>query len=124
MILVVEDNELMRELICDIIQKDKRHFVDVVTTGEDAIQKAARNYYSMIFMDLELPGICGIDTAIAIHNLPTPFCNVPIIALNSMKEIPGLDHWDEAKFAGTLIKPFSVQELTDLVIQYDTPVSQ
>jgi excisionase family DNA binding protein len=59
-ILVVDDDPRVREALGDIIT-DQGHEVVAVATGEEAIQEFARQRFDLVFLDLILPGVTGLQ---------------------------------------------------------------
>ncbi len=77
-ILLVEDTPLGQKAI-GIKLEEPGCAVDLADDGEAAIKKASQNQYSLIFMDIGLPGIDGYEAAARIrawekehHKSPTP----------------------------------------------------
>lgn len=68
LILIVDDDES----ICAtfrLILTQKGYRVHVVNTGEEAIEQARRNSFSVIFLDMKLPTINGLETYFAIRQI-------------------------------------------------------
>ena len=59
-VLVVDDDANVRDLLKDIIS-DQGYNVVAVDSGEKAIEEVAKQHFSLIFLDLVLPGLSGID---------------------------------------------------------------
>ncbi len=73
-VLVVDDNEVARSVLSEHLSY-MSFDVDQVTCGEEAlieIQNAAKlgKDYEIVFLDIKMPGMNGIETAKAIHELP------------------------------------------------------
>jgi len=60
-ILVVDDEEGMRETLGDVLE-DKGYNVVLVEDGYKAIQRIKQTPFSIIFMDVKMPGIDGVET--------------------------------------------------------------
>ncbi len=60
LILIVEDNEKNMKLVRDVLQAKGYATIEAVT-GEDGIRLAAERKPDLILMDIQLPGISGID---------------------------------------------------------------
>ena len=89
-ILLVEDNELNREIAKDILG-DFGVFVEEADDGDVAVEKvkesAARgehDYYNLILMDVQMPRMNGYEATRAIRAIPdTTGSYLPIIAMTA-----------------------------------------
>ena len=85
-ILLVEDNELNREIATELLTEEG---CAVETTGDgmaciDMIEKADADYYKMVLMDIQMPVMNGYDATLAIRKLKdTEKARIPIIAMTS-----------------------------------------
>ena len=72
-ILVIDDEEDLRESFV-LALKDTGYQVDTAGTGEEGIKKERSKKYDLIFLDLKMPGINGIEVLrkIRIVNKETP----------------------------------------------------
>ncbi len=59
-ILVIDDEEDLRESFV-LALKDTGYQVDTVETGEEGIEKERSKKYDLIFLDLKMPGMSGIE---------------------------------------------------------------
>lgn len=80
-ILVVEDNEKNMYLISFILKK-KGYEVIEATTGEQGVELAIRDKPDLILMDIQLPGIDGLEATKRIRGSEADG-EIPIIALTS-----------------------------------------
>jgi PAS domain S-box-containing protein len=78
-ILMVEDNPVNQKLQIKILKK-MGHDVDLAVNGQVAVEMALKNNYELIFMDMQLPIMNGIE---ATKILRKEGINVPIIALTA-----------------------------------------
>ena len=61
-ILVVDDSALMRSVICDIINSDKRFQVaDKAYNGLQAFDLLSRNSYDAVVLDVNMPRMNGLE---------------------------------------------------------------
>lgn len=61
-ILVVDDSALMRRVLCDIIESDKRFTVsDEAINGEAALKLLKANQYDAVVLDVNMPRMNGIE---------------------------------------------------------------
>jgi len=80
-ILAVDDNAVGLTVIRRSLE---RHGVrtDTVLDGESAVRAASERRYDVILMDLQMPGMDGLQTTAAIRKVPG-YENVPILALTA-----------------------------------------
>lgn len=85
-ILVVEDNELNREIAMEIIGETGA-MVECAENGQEGLDRFAEmpeGYYDLIFMDIQMPVMNGYEAARAIRKLPrADAVSVPILALSA-----------------------------------------
>ena len=85
-VLLVEDNELNREIATEILQEIGLS-VDLAEDGTDAVDimsSAEGRKYDLIFMDIQMPKMDGYTATREIRTLKDPKCaNIPIIAMTA-----------------------------------------
>lgn len=85
-VLVVEDNDINREIAVAILEKAGMVTIEAVD-GEEAVEKFAESalgYFDAILMDIRMPKKNGLQASKEIRSLPRPDANaVPIIALTA-----------------------------------------
>ena len=88
LILVADDNEINRQTYTDYLQA--RGFqVIVAANGQEAARKAAQMKPDLILMDIQMPGIDGLQATGFIRKHPDPeVATVPIIAFTALT-MPG-----------------------------------
>jgi excisionase family DNA binding protein len=59
-VLIVDDDPMIREVLREII-KDQHYVVVAADTGEAALDEIEKQHFDLIFLDLLLPGISGIQ---------------------------------------------------------------
>ena len=61
-ILLVDDSALMRRVLCDIIETDKRFRVqDRAVNGLDALSLLSRKTYDAVVLDVNMPQMNGLE---------------------------------------------------------------
>ena len=80
-ILVAEDNPVNQEVVAAMLRK-RGHSVDVVPNGRAAVDRAARERYDVILMDIQMPEMDGFEATHAIRATPAGR-SLPIIALTA-----------------------------------------
>ena len=122
-ILLVEDNELNREIAEDMLAEEGM-IVDTAEDGDVAVEKvrhAKKGQYDLILMDVQMPKMNGYDAARAIRKLPDPYASgIPIIAMtaNAFEE----DKQDAfaAGMNGHLAKPVDIEKLKSMLGEFLT----
>ncbi|MGE0471283.1 MAG: PAS domain S-box protein [Nitrospira sp.] len=118
-ILLVEDLEDNRAIV-RLFLKDTPHTIEEAANGLIALQKFQTGTYDLVFMDMQMPVLGGLEATVAVrtwerehHRLPTP-----IIALtaNAFKE--ELDQTLAAGCIAHLTKPIKKKTLLAAIAQY------
>jgi CheY-like chemotaxis protein len=115
-ILFVEDNPLANKLGIMILE-DLNCRVDTATSGAKAIKYASQNVYSIVFMDIGLPDICGIKV---IENIRHGKLNknVPIVALTAHSDKDYVKECYDLGASEFLVKPLSNDIARELLKKY------
>lgn len=102
-VMTVEDSGLIRSIIRKIVA-DAGHDVVEVSSGKDAIIKYQTDQPDIVFMDINLPGISGIDAAEEILK-SDPSAKIIMCTIVDKEEYKQKAKDIGAK--GYIIKPFS-----------------
>ncbi len=112
-VLVVEDNILNANLAKTMLERVC--WVDVASTGEEAISKATSNSYDLILMDINLgPGMDGIEATAGIRAIDG-YADTPIAALTGYTLRRERDRFMTSGLTHYLGKPFAQDELLKLI---------
>ena len=60
-ILVIDDEEAVRDAF-ELALEDEGHHVEVAASGEEGLEKARAARPDLVFLDLKMPGIGGVET--------------------------------------------------------------
>ncbi len=117
-ILVVEDNELNREIEVDLLE-DAGFLVDTACDGSVAVEKIKASQpgeYSLVLMDLQMPVMDGHTAARNIRALEDPaLAGVPIVALSANAFDEDRKMSAKSGMNAHMAKPIDVQRLLELV---------
>ncbi len=115
-ILVVEDNENNLYLISFILEK-MGHKVIAAKTGEQGVELALNDRPDLILMDIQLPGINGLEATRRIRASKTAG-DVPIIALTSYALVGDREQVLSAGCTGYIEKPINPQKIMGEIERY------
>jgi CheY-like chemotaxis protein len=112
-ILVVEDNERNLKLLRDVLEY-AGYDVRVARTAEDGITSAVGEPPDLVLMDLQLPGIDGMEALRRLReNVRT--ADIPVVAVTAQAMKQDRERALEAGFNGYIEKPISVRAFPDQV---------
>ncbi len=106
-ILLVEDNERNRRLARDILTFNGYRVVEAVS-GEDALRLAAADPPALVLMDIQLPGIDGIETLRRLR-AEAATAAVPVIAVTASAMTHDRQKIMAAGFDGYETKPIELK---------------
>ena len=112
-ILVVEDNERNLKLLRDVLEY-AGYDVRVARTGEDGITLAVSEPPDLVLMDLQLPGIDGMEALRRLRESPRT-AGIPVVAVTAQAMKQDRERALEAGFNGYIEKPISVRAFPDQV---------
>jgi CheY-like chemotaxis protein len=107
LILIVEDNEKNRKLVRDVLLF-KGYRVAEAETGEDGVRLAGELSPALILMDIQLPGISGIE-ALAQIRAHEATRAIPVIAVTASAMTTDRSKILAAGFDGYQSKPINVK---------------
>lgn len=109
-VMIVEDNPV-NVLIAEAALSGQGWSVIQASTGEEAIELARQHRPRVILMDINLPGMNGLDTIHAIQQMAIdnewPLFKVLVLSASREDEEPSHQKW----ISGSLTKPFEPQQL-------------
>jgi CheY-like chemotaxis protein len=108
-ILVAEDNPMIRLLIAKLLRK-RGLAADMVVNGKEAVAAAAREFYDLILMDMQMPEMDGISATAAIRGFDGSQRSVPIIALTGNALVGQRESCLAAGMNDYLSKPFDAPD--------------
>ncbi|BDI59622.1 response regulator [Qipengyuania nanhaisediminis] len=112
-VMVVEDNDLNRKLFCDVL-KANGFDVDPVADGGEVLAVARKVMPDLIIMDIQLPGISGVDL-IAAAKRDSALKDIPVLAVTAFAAKGDEDRIRSAGAAGYLAKPVSIMPFMNAV---------
>jgi CheY-like chemotaxis protein len=120
-VLVAEDNAT-NQLIVRRMLEQLGHSVHLVDDGLQAVEAAAREAFDVVLMDLQMPGIDGLEAARRIRALPSAR-RIPIVALTAHGMATDRAHTAAAGMDGYVTKPVTPAALSAALEQLRAPQS-
>jgi two-component system cell cycle response regulator DivK len=112
-VLIVEDNERNLELVRDILQA-RGHDTLEARTAEEGLKVAHAQTPQLILMDIQLPGMNGIEALKALRAEPST-AGIPIVAITASVMQSDRQEIMSAGFDGFIEKPITVRSFMDVV---------
>jgi CheY-like chemotaxis protein len=109
-VLVVDDDELVREVAKAALEIVGGWTVRTAQSGTDAHDQARLNRPDAVLLDVMMPGVDGPRTLEALRGDPAT-SDIPVIFLTA--KVPAADgsEWDGLELAGVIPKPFDPMTL-------------
>jgi two-component system cell cycle response regulator DivK len=115
LILIVEDNPKNLKLVRDVLQVRGYRTIEA-GTGEEGVQLAREQQPALVLMDIQLPGISGVEAFRELRANPATQA-IPVIAVTASVMAQERQKVMAAGFDGFQGKPISVRELLETVRQ-------
>ncbi len=109
-ILIVDDSAIMRETVSDYCL-DLDYDAEVVGSGEEAVEIIKTKAFELVFLDVHMPGIDGLETLKRITEL-RPEQRVIFMTTDRGEELFEKTSSTGFKLAGFINKPFSLAVMT------------
>jgi len=108
LILIIEDNEKNRKLVRDVLQHTGYKTLEA-ETGEDGVRLAQESHPALVLMDIQLPGMNGIE-ALGRLRADAKTKKIPVIAVTASAMTHDRAKIMSAGFDGYQSKPINVKE--------------
>ena len=115
LILIVEDHEKNRKLVRDVLQATGYRTLES-ETAEEGIRLAREAQPALILMDIQLPGIDGIEAFRRLRADPAT-SGIPVMAVTASAMTHNRQQVMAAGFDGYQSKPINVREFLEAVRQ-------
>ena len=113
LILIVEDNEKNLKLVRDVLQV-KGYKTLEAGTAEEGLKIAREKMPALILMDIQLPGMSGIDALKALRAEPATAA-IPVVAITASVMQQDRQQIMSAGFNGFIEKPINLRSFLDTV---------
>lgn len=116
-VLAVDDNEANLKLVLTLLA-DYRIPTEGAASGFEALSKARQQSFDLIFMDLQMPGMDGIETTARLRALDEGNHRTAIIALTAHALAEEQKRLMQQGFDGYLAKPVNSRQLLDALTEF------
>ena len=113
LILIVEDNEKSRRLLRDILQANGYQTMES-DTAEEGIQVAQQSLPALVLMDIQLPGINGMEARLQLRDDPKTR-HIPVVAVTASAMLHDRSDIENAGFDAFQSKPIDINQILKLV---------
>lgn len=114
-ILVVDDVALMRDLL--IRELTSLGFSDIqhASCGEDALKIIQMGGFSMVMLDINMPGMSGLKTLQMIREIDANIFTVMVSAHSSAENVKQAV---KSGASGFIVKPYTMKKITEVIDKY------
>ena len=113
LILIVEDNDKNLKLVRDVLQVKGYETVDA-GTAEVGLKIARERSPALVLMDIQLPGMSGID-ALKVLRADPATAGIPVVAITASVMQQDRQEIMRAGFDGFIEKPVNLKNLLETV---------
>lgn len=114
-ILVVDDIAAMRQLLGTVLTQLGYGNVFLVGSGEEAIEKIHQEAFSIVMLDINLPGISGLETLQQIREVNSEIFVVMVSAHHSAANVKEAI---EKGVNGFIVKPYQRKKVAEVLQKY------
>ncbi len=114
-VLVVEDNSINQQVVVGMLNSLGCVHVDAVTNGLEALENASRLSYDIIFMDVSMPVMDGLEATKKIRELESRAAALPIVALTAHAMAGDRERCLVAGMNDVVTKPVQPQALAEVL---------
>jgi CheY-like chemotaxis protein len=111
-ILLVDDVDFFRDVMCDYFKRTPATII-TASDGEEAINVAMREWPDLIYMDVAMPGLNGIEACKKIKSHPT-LKKIPVLLIFTPDRDATTREVEASGCDGYLAKPFGREEFLNL----------
>ncbi len=117
--LVADDDSINRTVAKKIVGGEG-HSVTTAKSGEEAIETLKKERFDLLFLDIYMPGLDGIETARRIRGGEALEKNrdIPIIGLSGSSEEDIVEDCKDAGMNGVISKPLSREKVEQMIAQF------
>lgn len=114
-VLIAEDNHVNQRVMYSYLNSDENHYIKTADNGFEVIEFLESDKFDLILMDIQMPGLDGIQTTELIRKSDEDYKNIPIIAVTANAMEGDRERYLELGMNAYLPKPYSKELLLKTV---------
>jgi len=111
-VLAVDDNAV-NLLVLDQLLTAFGHTVSKASSGPEALNMLAAQPFDIVLLDIQMPGMTGVEALQKLRETAGPNRHVPVVALTADVTTGGREHFQALGFTDHEAKPIQVQSLVE-----------
>lgn len=109
-ILIVDDNDLMRTLLRGILRNENCQVIGEARNGSVALESIARNKPDIVFLDVVMPEMDGLE---ALQNIKSKYPEIIVVMITGNPSKENVEESIQGGASGFIIKPFNSAKVLD-----------
>ena len=109
-ILIVDDNDLMRTLLRGILRSENCQVIGEARNGSIALDSIARNKPDIVFLDVVMPEMDGLE---ALQNIKRKHPEIVVVMITGNPSKENVEESIQGGASGFIIKPFNSAKVLD-----------
>jgi two-component system response regulator PilR (NtrC family) len=109
-ILVVDDDDIIRETLCELLSED--HACQTAATAEEALAKLESQAFDVVLTDISMPGLSGLDLLNRVVQL---YPGTPVIVVSGLSDQEQAQSLIGQGAFDYVLKPFRLEVVEDSV---------
>jgi len=109
-ILVVDDDDIIRETLCELLSQD--HACHAADTAEEALAKLEAQAFDLVLTDVSMPGLSGFDL---LTTVVRQYPGTPVIIVSGLSDQEQAQSLIGRGAFDYLLKPFRLEVVEDSV---------
>ena len=117
-IMVVDDSEIIRTVVERTLEMTKLPVSSVIhaVNGKDAIEKLRKNWIDIIFTDINMPEMNGMELVDAM-NENAEYSEIPVVVVSTEGSRQRIETLKKKGVKGYLRKPFTPENIRDIILE-------
>lgn len=120
--MIVDDDEMCGDILCKILEKRFNHIISCVD-GIDALELFQKHSPDVVILDINIPGINGIELAREIRKSNKKITIISISGF-STGDVKNMHLYRDDLFDFNIVKPFLLNELISIVSNVNSNIQK